>query len=558
MLIDGLDGLAGQHFPVVVIGSGPVGLSLAVALARRGVGCAVLESGGLRADEQAQSLSDADLAEPLVHDDMRIAVARRLGGTSTLWGGRCLPLDPIDFADRPWVDASWPIDHSELMAWMPAAAAATGSGAPVYRADTLWPDADSGFSADHLERWVNVQSSATVFKHDIAENRQLHVHTHATVVGIDFAANGRASAVEVAHTLSGERVRLPVKHLVLAMGGLETTRLLLAAARDTPGRFGSNGGPLGRHYMAHVVGEIADIVFRDPATALAMDFAIDRHGSYARRRFVASDATQVQAELLNTAFWPVVPPVADPRHRNAILSMVYLALRDRRLGNLVVAEAIRRRHIPDPPGPILPHLANVVTGLPGALAFSADFLRRRHARAHRLPGFFVRNPAGRYGLAYHGEHAPSVASRVDLTAGVDRLGLPKLAIDLRFAERDAASIVRSHDLLDGWLRRNAIGAIEYRDPAERRGAAVLSQAAHGTHQIGLARMARDADKGVVSPTLTTFHSSNLHLAGSAVFPTSGQANPTLTAVALGLRLADHLATQVERGAAASRPAEQAY
>lgn len=544
MLIDGLEGLAGRQFPVVVVGAGPVGLSLATALARDGVGCLVLESGGRGAEDRVQELGDADLADPRVHDAMRIAVARRLGGTSSLWGGRCLPLDPIDFAARPWVDAAWPIDHAELMAWIPAAAAATDSGAPVYADAPLFPDADGAISADHLERWVNVQSSATVFARDIAGNRNLEVRTHATVTGMEFATDGHVCAITVAHSLSGEQLTLPVRHVVLAAGGLETTRLLLATRRDAPGRFGGDDGPLGRNYMAHVVGEIADIVLGDPRRAAALDFHVDTHGSYVRRRFVVSDAAQRAGHLLNTAFWPVVPPVADARHRDAVLSFVYLALRDRRLGSRVVAEAIRRRHIPDPPPPARPHLANLVAGLPRAAGFAADFARRRFLGRHRLPGFFVRNPAGRYGLAYHAEHLPSVLSRAMLTADSDRLGLPRLAVDLRFAPGDAESVVRSHDLLDGWLRRNRIGSLDYRCPVEERGAAVLAQASHGTHQIGLTRMAGHAGAGIVSPTLATFDSPNLYVAGSAVFPTSGQANPTLSAVALALRLGAHLRRQV--------------
>lgn len=548
MLIHGLDTLADGSAPVVVVGSGPVGLALATALAARGIDCVVLESGTRAAGPLAQTLGDADLADPAVHDDMAIAVARRLGGTSNLWGGRCLPLDPVDFADRPWVDARWPITHAEMMRWIPAAAAATRSGEPVYDAPPLLPgDGDTTFSPDTLERWVNTQSSAAVFAREIASDPRLRVHLDATVVGIRFAASGLVEALDVAHTGSGERIRMPVRHVVLAAGGVETARLLLSCLRDAPARFGGEGGALGRHYMGHVVGEIADIVFDDPATAAAFDFRVDDHGSFVRRRFVPAAAAQRAHALLNTAFWPIVPPVADPRHRSAILSLVYLALRDRRLGERIVAEAIRRRHIPDAPGPVWPHLANLVRGGPAAAAFAATFLRRRHARRHRLPGFFVRNPAGRYGLAYHGEHLPSAASRVRLTAAADRLGLPRLAIDLRFASADAEPLVRTHALLDRWLRDRGVGRLHYRMAEPERVAAVLAQAAHGTHQIGLARMATSRRDGVVTPDGATHDAANLHVAGSAVFPTSGQANPTLTAVALALRLADRLAADVASG-----------
>lgn len=541
MLTEGIDDLQQSDAQLCVVGSGPVGLSLAVECARKGIRTLLLEAGGEAALPQVQQLSDAHLVEPARHDDMSIAVARRLGGTSNLWGGRCVPFDPIDFMPREGVEARWPISYSDMAAYLSRAVTATQSGAPVYRAEEeLRPDADDAFSLDTLERWVNTQSSAEVFRSDIHNHPLLDVRTLTTVTGMVFADNGTMTKLNVAHSLSGQRAQVPVRHVVLAGGGVETARLLLAAGMTSNDRFGGEDGPLGRTYMGHLIGEIADIVFDDARVADAMDYHVDAHGSYVRRRLVASEDTQLSHGLLNTAFWPLVPPVADPRHKSAILSLVYLALRDRRLGNRLVAEAIRRRHIPEDAGPIWPHVKNILTGTPSAVAFSVNFLRHRYLSAHRMPGFFVPNKARRYGLSYHAEHAPNRNSQVRLNGQVDRLGVPRLSIDLRFSERDAQSIVATHDLMEAWLARNAIGRIDYRVPKDRRAETILSSASHGTHQIGLARMAHSRAEGVVDRDLQTFDCPNLHLAGCAVLPTSGQANPTLTAVALGLRLADRL------------------
>lgn len=547
MLIEGISDLGSGPPPLCVVGSGPVGLSFAVECARRGVRTLLLESGGASALPSVQQLSAADLVDPRRHDDMEIAVSRRLGGTSHLWGGRCLPFDPVDFHPRKGIDASWPISYDDLAAYIPRAVVATGSGAPVYHADKpLFPHADDLFNPDALERWVNVQASSDLFRADIEANPLLEVRTLATVTGLDFAENGALSGLQVAHSLTGERSHVPVSRVVLAGGGIETTRLLLAATRDAPNRFGGRDGPLGRYYMGHLYGEIADIVFAQGTTAKAMDYHVDGHGSYVRRRIVASQATQVRHDLLNCAFWPLVPPIADARHNSAILSLVYLALRNRRFGNMLVAEAIRRRHIPGRPGPILPHIRNVATGLPSALSFAAGFLKKRYASPHRMPGFFVQNAGNRYGLSYHAEHAPNRNSQVRLTGEVDRLGTPRLSVDLRFADIDADSVVRTHDLLEDWLVRNGIGAIEYRVPRADRHDAIMASATHGTHQIGLARMGASRRDGVVNAELQTFDCPNLHVAGCAVLPTSGQANPTLTAIALGLRLADRMIDDVQR------------
>jgi choline dehydrogenase-like flavoprotein len=54
----------------------------------------------------------------------------------------------------------------------------------------------------------------------------------------------------------------------------------------------------------------------------------------------------------------------------------------------------------------------------------------------------------------------------------------------------------------------------------------------------MARMANTPAEGVVDRELKVFGTRNLYVAGAAVYPTTGFANPTFTAIALGLRLAD--------------------
>ncbi|WP_216073100.1 hypothetical protein, partial [Acinetobacter nosocomialis] len=121
-------------------------------------------------------------------------------------------------------------------------------------------------------------------------------------------------------------------------------------------------------------------------------FYVDGHGSYVRRRLIPSDALQISEGLPNVSFWPVVPPSADPRHGSGILSMVLLALSVGPFGRLLVAEAIRKRHVPEELER-WPHVMNVLRGLPAACLYVPSFFYRRYVAAMRLPGFFLRNPA---------------------------------------------------------------------------------------------------------------------------------------------------------------------
>lgn len=543
MILDRLDGLDGEQAPpVTIVGSGPAGLSLAMALSSRGVASRVLESGGERASQKVQALSDARIADTARHDDMSIAVARRLGGTSNLWGARCVPYDPIDFEPRA-VNGStrWPIAYSDIATWYGDAVRDITCGAPVFESPMGGAAAqDPTFDASRLERYANRPAMQVAHLERLKSDPRIDIRLNATLTDIHLADNGRPEVLSLANSLTGEELELPVKTLVLACGGLETTRQLLILQRKHGELFGGADGPLGRYYMGHIIGEVADITLGDAHTDAALDFFVDSHGSYARRRFIASDETMRVHELLNCAFWPVVPPVARAEHRSSVLSMVYMAFAIPPVGRLLVAEAIRKRHTPDDVA-MTPHLANILRDLPRAAGYVPGFLYKRYMAQQRLPGFYIRNPGRTYGLSYHQEQSPHASSRVWLTGDVDRLGTPKLGIDLRFAREDADALMRTHRLLDTWLRRTGLGVVRYRQPEEDTPDAILDLAAHGTHQIGTTRMGATRHEGVVDANLRAFDCPGLYALSASVLPTSGQANPTLSVVALAHRLAEHLA-----------------
>lgn len=540
MIRNGLDGLPAAPAETLIIGSGPAGITLALELEKLGRPSCLLES-GVDGPGEAQALSAATLVDPRRHDDMSIAVARRFGGTSNLWGGRSMPLDPADFEPRPFAGGRrWPIAYQELARHYPAACAYTHCGEPAF--DLPLPGvraANDDFSFTSIERASNKPRFQQGHREALQRSALVDVRLGVTVVALDVDPDGRVRGVTAVGP-DGTRRELKADRVVIACGGLESTRLLLATRRDHPQLFGGPEGPLGRYYMGHIIGEIADVVFREEQLVEAFDFILDGRGSYARRRFVPKAALQAQDGLPNVCFWPVVPPVADARHRSGSLSAVAMALSTPVLGTMLIPEAIRSRHVPDHIE-WLPHARNVLLDLPRTVGFLGGFMYKRYLASQRIPGYFVRNRARRYGLSYHSEQSPRPDSRVVLTGDSDRLGLPRLGIDLRFHREDAQALVHAHERLGSWLSASGFADIEYRQPVQDNVDAVLAQAAHGTHQIGTARMGFDRDDGVVDGNLRSFDLRNLFVLSSAVFPTSSQANPTLTIVALAVRLAHALA-----------------
>lgn len=529
---------------VAVVGSGPVGLKLSLALADAGLKVQLVEAGVDGHDAVRQATCDAEIADPQHHAPMSLAVRRAFGGTSHLWGGRAVPFDTVDFAPREWVPgADWPFALGDLAPWYEEACRFLDCGPAEFSDGTFARERVNGLHVERLERWCAQPNLTGVHGARVKAHSNIRVMLGTTVLRIDVDPERGTVRRLVAVRDDGEQP-IRARAFAIAAGGLETTRLLLASREENPALFGGPDGSLGRYYMGHLFGSIADITFDREGEDRGFDFKRDASGRYVRRRFTLDRDTQLAHKLLNMSAWPEPAPMDNPQHQSGILSMAYLALATPGLGSLLSPEAIRARKVGHGPVRVWPHLRNVLTDIPGSASFAARFAKQRYFSKVRLPGFFVANAARRYAFHYHAEQAPNASSLVRLSDTRDALGQRRLVIAPRFGESDAESIVRTHTLMDEALRASGLGRLSYGIEEGKRTAAVLEQASDGFHQIGTARMSSDPRRGVVDANARVHGLSNLFLAGSAIFPSSGQANPTLTAVALAARLATRLTDEM--------------
>lgn len=523
-----------------LVGTGPVGLSLALEFERLGRDVLVLEAGDVEAGPS--DASRAEIVDPLRHVPMDLAVCRGLGGTSWTWGGRCVPYDAVDWMEREFVaEAHWPVRPEEVNRFNQRAAQILNCGD---RFEIPYPSRPSkDLTLDSVERWSRRSQLMRDYREHVVKSERIRLSLQTTVTGIQLSPDGlRVESLKVS-TPSGPCL-VKARRFVLAMGGVETTRFLLNVQQQWPEHFGGMNGPLGRYYMGHISGKIADIIFDRPRDIDELDFKLDRDaGAFYRRRFMLTAEAQIQHRVLNTAFWPDNPSFYDPSHRSGVLSAVFLALAFPPTGRKLLPEGIRLVHTGPRPYTLAPHFRNALLGAPHALADVYRILCDRFVRKPRKPGFLVKNSGGQYALHYHAEQVPTSESRITLGRERDSFGMTRAVIDLRYVDQDVQSVIDSHRVLDQALRVNGMGSLRFRYPDDELRDRVYAQAADGYHQVGSTRMGINARTSVVDADLRVHGIDNLFIASSSVFPSSGQANSTFLAVTFALRLAEHLDTQ---------------
>jgi choline dehydrogenase-like flavoprotein len=548
---------------VAIVGAGPAGIVVALELARAGRRVLLLESGGSRFDRARQDLGRTAGEDPL-HVEMSLATRRQLGGASNIWGGRCVPFDPIDFERRPVAgEVAWPVGYEELAGYLQRACEWCRCGRasfdveehPELAGRAIVPGFRNGeVRATALERWSLPTNFGRVYRERLRSAPGLRVEAGLTCTEIVAAGEGGAAGRRVEYLLAraadGRRVEIKAHRYVLAAGGLESTRLLFASTRADPGGIGNHAGHLGRWYMAHTEVRVAQVRFDTPPAQTIYAHERDRDGVYVRRRFTVDPRLQRQQGLPNSAIWLVNPEIGDASHGSGVLSFVYLMLASP-LGRHFVAEGIRQSHLKTTrPARASAHARNLARDLGPTAAFALRFGYQRFLRRGRkAPGFFVPSPTNTYRLLYHGEHLPHWESYVEPAPERDANGVPRLRTHLHFSAEDVASVGRVHDVLDRSLRRQGLGRVEmlYEDVE----AAVREQLFGGYHQAGTTRMSASAERGVVDRDLAVHGFDDLFVASSSTFPTSSQANSTFTLVAFALRLADKLSGDLSRQA---RPA----
>lgn len=503
---------------VCIVGAGAVGLLLAHRLVQQGADVLLLEGGGPRLEADSQLLQQG---ESVGHPFANIGVGRYrvLGGTTTYWGGQLYPMDAFITGARPWLGhAEWPVASQELAHWHEQAYAALGLSDVVTDDAAIWPAIgqpvpDFGSELELLTtRWVKTRNFARLFGPTLRRPAGLRVLTHANVTALRLDSRGRRIAGCVVQSLRGRSEWVQARRVVLANGSLEIARLMLHPLADGGPAPWARSAWLGRPLIDHLDCKTADVHVLDHDRFHAVFDSIF-HGGH--------------------KYYPKLRLARDVQRREGLVDIASeFGYRTRFSEHLNYLKMFMRSVRDGSEGVSL-------AGLPkhaGALAATAWPLAKRYLADRR--SFKPRD--AEVSLLVHTEQLPNPRSRLSLGEARDALGMQRLRVDWQIDGRELLTMRRYTAAVADALLAQGLARVEMRSALASGDPAFASGIIDAVHQMGTARMAGAASEGVVDANLQVFGCSDLYVAGAAVFPSTGFANPTFTALALALRLAEHL------------------
>ena len=526
MIVDGrqTENVPDTVYDVIVVGAGPAGITLAHELRDTGLRIALLESGGEEFDAAAQDLNEGTLKGNEDYD-LGGSRLRFLGGTSNHWGGQCTPFDPIDFDRAPEGFSGWPMPYDEMVPFWQRAHDYCDVGAYRYDARELAPgDPDLWILPDapEVETVVLRQSAPTRFgekyRADLAASETVHLWLWTTAIRVSTTGGSETEQV-VTRTIEGTERAFTARAVVLAAGAIEATRLLMWSNIENATSAGNAGDLLGRCYMDHLAGGVGLLHFDTPVDEKIYWNGLHTHaddGIGLHFGLHLSEDT-LRSRGLTNAIFPLVPMTEKKdlqrreRAKHAFNAMKGLVKWP--LGRDVGAEF--------DPG------AAYCTMTENADALVAD----------KVAGLMGRGGYTQALLRYEAEELPRRTSGLALDPQErDALGMPRPVLTWEPAEDDIEAVRQSGIEIGKAAGAAGLGRFELEDHDDDPYWNVVT----AWHQLGTLRMAQSPTSGVTDPDGRVHGAGALYVASGAVFPTGGRANPTLTIVALAIRLADHL------------------
>jgi choline dehydrogenase-like flavoprotein len=506
---------------VCIIGAGPAGIAMAREFEGSDLNVLLIESGSLEFDKDTQNLYRGinERGDFKLHKSR----FRIFGGTSYVWGGWCAPLDESDFETRAWVkDSGWPITLADLGLFYRRAQPLFELGRYRYEVDQWDFGTAELLSLDRAKlRHILWQLSpptvfGTAYLEGLRASKNVRVLLHANATEIVTDSDGSSVSQIFLQDLHGRKSEVSAGAYVIACGGIETARLLLASSRNRPRILGNGHDLVGRFFMEHPHPDAGGVVFSVEPELLRAYFEREFDSGSIVLGWGPSAEAQEKLGILNCS----VALHGAFRHEpsEGMDSLTKLA------------RAMESRRWPDDVGG---HVWRVLRDLD-------NVLRESYMRV-------TEGPVTGFGLIARTEVAPNPSNRLMLSNELDELGMPRIKLVWNVGELERLTVERTVNLLAQEFGRLGMGRVRINQMLLEDNDAWSRNLSWFGHHMGTTRMSSDPKTGVVDVDCKIHGVSNLYVASSSVFPTCGYANPTLTIAALAIRLADHLKGMAKSG-----------
>jgi len=483
-----------ENFDVCILGAGAAGIVLACELENSGLSVCLIESGGFDPNSETQALYEGLIGDGLQHAPLDWYRTRLFGGSTNCWGGSCLPYDKIDFEKRDYIPLSgWPIAYDSLEPFYHRAAQYVKIGKPIFD-KTIIPNTElteviesiagtGDFVTKYFRNNISTVNFGVTYRERIVESETITLITNANVTELITSSDKSTITGIKIKTLKRNSFVFKANKVIIAMGGLETARLMLTSTSQDEKGIGNENDLVGRYYSPHVSFNHGIVVFK-PGLEVSEGYEKINEQTMIRRFLSLSDTRMKESHLLNCKI-TLEPLSSVPENDLTGVISQYLAKED--------AEV--------------------------------EFLSR-------LTG----PPRNAYGVQAIFEQIPNHESRIRLDESEDSLGVPRLLLEHKITDHDKRSYLQTYELLSLTLGRLGLGRLYY----DVSGEELFDQITGRSHHTGTTRMAINSTEGVVDANCKVFGYDNLFVSSASVFPTPSHANPTFTIVAMAIRLAGYI------------------
>ncbi len=506
-------------YDVCIIGSGAAGIAVAKEFSESNISVIMLEAGGIDFEDELQT----DYTYNAVNGregEWDFTRTRQWGGTTSVWYGRCTKLKPIDYEKRDWVpNSGWPIGPAEVEKFNGRALTTLQVSHQHAIDSAYWQKSETvnAFNSNDIDAnvflWSNPKDMAVAHHKSLGNSKSVTLCYYAFAQQVVPTENDDHIDSVLVKSANGKQFSIRAKHVVIAGGSIENCRLLLLSQKNSPHGVGNQHDNVGRYYMDHprIEGMAKLMVnFENknwPSLIRHLDETITDAGNM--QVFLSlSEQLQRKEKLLNhgTVFRSIFKEQ---------IASGYLAAKN-------LYYSVKGK---DGNGIDYRDVANMLKGLPKLAQTSLkQALGKPLTFSHLI-------------LIDQLEQEPDRASRICLDSEKDRFGQQKTCIEWEIGQSTTDSLRWFHTALDKRLREINLGWVDSPMITDRDYVPEFTDACHPS---GTTRMSSDPKTGVVDANCKVHGIDNLYIAGSSVFPTVGYANPTLTLVALGIRLADKI------------------